>query len=116
MKKTVVLILLISLLFCGCSRVSLGNAAELFACDWRASTGGGGEISLSFCEDYASLVMRNAGEERKIEGRVVAGDKDFVIFDSVLQQNYAFGYVPGGDFLELSYGGKSVTLKRQPRI
>ena len=110
MRKFVVLFILPLILFCGCTGRASGNAGELTRCDWSATLGGGGELRLSFDDGSARLEIKNGGESAVIEGRMIAGEDSFVIFDSDLGQNYAFEYVPRGEKLDLTYGGDTVEM------
>lgn len=112
MKKCVVCLLLLPLwLFGGCKMKAVPcNAAELRQYNWNASLDGGGSVSLRFDGDRAELMLRNAGEEERIAGKMLADEESFVIFDSRLSQNYAFSYQPHGKKLDLTFEGNTIEL------
>ncbi len=113
MKKTVTLLMiLLSLLFCGCESRSKGNVYELTGCDWEAETEGGGVLRLSFDGDSARIEIENGADSTVIEGEMLADDGTFVVFDKELRQNYGFSYVPRGSLLDLTYGGHTVEMHK----
>ena len=113
MKKLVAVLLIFPmLLFCGCRGGDQGNIHELTRCDWAAEREGGATLRLEFDGDYASLTLENGGEKRVIEGKMLADEERFVIFDESVAQNYAFSYVPRGEKLDLSYNGSTVELHK----
>ncbi len=114
MKKTVAVILLLLVVFCGCARTSPGNTSELTQYVWTASLKGGGEVRLELDGETARLEMSCGGEKEVIEGRYLADETSFVIFDSDAEQNYRFEYVPRGKKLDLTYKSHTIEMQSLP--
>ena len=100
------------LLLTGCQSRS-GYIDELTGYAWQAEFKGGGQVSLTFSGDTASLHLENGGESETIEGKFLADQSQLIIFDPSLGQNYGFDYMPQGDTLLLGMNGSTVTLEKQ---
>ncbi len=112
MKKfVVVMIFVISIIFCSCTTDTSGYKNELVSRKWRAELDGGATVELGFSENDAELVMENADKKTKISGRYVADNETFVIFVPEISQNYSFSYLPKGEKLNLTYNGYTITLE-----
>lgn len=112
MKKfVVVLIFLLSFLFCSCTANTSGYSAELTQNKWSAKLKNGTDVNLYFENDTACLRIKSEKEVAEIKGKYAVDDKTFVIFVPNIKQNYSFGYVPYGKNLELSYKGSKIKLQ-----
>ena len=109
-KKFVAVLILLPLFFCGCDTKQTGSAYELTRYSWQAKFDNGGEVKLSFSGEFASLTLKNGTERETIDGRFIADDTSFVIFDSGVSQNYGFGYVPRGEKLDLTFEGNTIEM------
>ncbi len=109
-KKFVAALILLPLIFCGCETKQTGNVYELTRYSWQAKFENGGKVTLSFRGERASLTLKNGDEQDKIEGKVIADDSSFVIFDRDDAQNYGFEYVPRGEKLDLTFEGSTIEM------
>lgn len=116
LKKFVILLLSFLLaavlLLSGCETAPDGCAHELTDHSWQTSLESGATVSLDFSGEYACLKIQSGDEAVKISGKYLAGESELVIFMPEIYQNYGFEYTPRGNFLDLSYEGKTITLKK----
>lgn len=113
MKKFVTLLLIcVCFLLCSCSADTSGYSDELIHNSWDAKLDGGGEISLSFDGDNATVALQSGKDKIELCGKYVVDDTTIVVFVPKLCQNYRFEYVPHGKKLDLSYNGSKITLNR----
>lgn len=116
-KKTICLLLLsllILVLLAGCVEPSITSIEdELKLYTWQNKDEFDKTITLSFSNTHATLLMKTKTEETKIEGLAVLEENNLQIFDSNVNNSYAFSYKLFGDKIELTYGEHTLTLYKQ---
>lgn len=115
MKKIVaaLLILPVLCLFCGCGVKNTGAVHELCNHSWGITQRSGERVSLTFSGERACFCMKNSKDTAKIEGRYLACDGELVIFVPQIARSYGFSYTPHGKYLDLSYQGEHIRLKKR---
>lgn len=114
LKKIVISLIFFLWILCGCTQSASGNVDELCGASWSKTLEGGAAVSLRFeGNNCAYLTVESAGECTEIAGKYIADENQLVIFMPSLAQNYGFHYLPKGDELELSSGGRAITLEKQ---
>ncbi|HCA05511.1 MAG TPA: hypothetical protein DEO32_06415 [Ruminococcaceae bacterium] len=115
MKKFVFTLIFITfaLFLCGCETGETSCVGELTSSSWQLKLKSGGKIDLDFNGKIACLTLSNGKDKTKIEGKYLADETEFVIFMPQIAQNYGFKYTPRGNLLDLSFEGKTVTLKKR---
>lgn len=97
--------------FCACTDAVINNADELRLNKWSAGLDNGGNISLSFSGDYATLMLTNSElEEYTVSGLCEISDTLFVIHDKSADTPFAFSYIVHFDSVEILYEENTVRL------
>lgn len=117
LKKIVIslfiFLFLTAVLLSGCETEPDGTAYELTGYSWQTTLKSGAVVTLDFEGDNACLGIKSGEDAVKISGKYLAGESELVIFMPEICQNYGFNYTPRGKFLDLSYEGKTITLKKR---
>lgn len=112
MKKLIVSVLIMLMLFSfsSCSQDTSGYVYELTSHKWSADFVTGANIKLSFFGDKANLEINSGDSNTKIDGKYIADENSFTIFEPEIFQNYEFSYWINGNKLKLKYDNKTVEM------
>lgn len=112
-KRLIILIGAVCILFCGCTPTVNGPRDELRLYDWVGEFDNGNKAELSFCDSIAAFTVDNSDDPLDIIGLCSLTDDSIVIIDDVYDMSYEFDYQLHGDCVELCYRGDSITLKKK---
>lgn len=106
----ILLILLLSVSLCSCSRVISSPGEEIREYSWQSQLENGNEITLSFDGADAALCVDCEDFILDIGGLCVTTDDRLMIYDTDSGTSYSFSYRLYGDRVELSYNDAEVPL------